>query len=126
MQTRQYFPSPFFGWKNLFENSCCDSNSSKTAVPQAACYEKEGVYTLEVELPGVKKDQVEVNVEQNVLSVKGTRSCCSECGDVTYSRSFRISSDIDSDSIEASMEDGVLKLTLTKKKSAEARKLSIQ
>lgn len=125
MFTNQLIPSTFFGWKDFFDNSDGEKCSKKTVTPQASLYEKEGVFTLEVELPGVKKEQVEVNVEQNLLSVKAVRSC--GCGsEVTYLRSFRISSDIDSDNIAASMEEGVLKLSLSKKKSAEAKKLTIQ
>lgn len=78
---------------------------------------------LEVELPGVKKEDLDLQVEKNILTVKATRSRKDE--KFTYERSFRLADDIDTENIGVSLENGVLSFSLSKKQQTAARKLTI-
>lgn len=120
MLTNQLVPSTFFGLKDFFNNF----EDSKTSFPVATIYEAENGYTLEVELPGVKKEDVSIEMERNVLTIKGSRKRGET--ETTYERSFRVADQIDSDNVTAVMEDGVLRLSLNKKKESEAKKIVIQ
>ncbi len=125
MYTSQLVPATFSGLRDFFDAFADSEKATNCSItPRASVSEKDGAYTLEVELPGVKKENVEVSVDGNALTIKATR----KNGEVetTYERSFRLSEEVDNENIGASMEDGVLRLSFTKKKSAEVRKLTIQ
>ena len=96
-------------------------------------------YLLEADLPGFKKEDIDVNLENNYLTIKAERKVENEEKDKKgrYIRcersygSFVISfdvSDVDTDKITASYEDGVLKLNMPKKENAlpTAKKLEIK
>jgi len=80
-------------------------------------------------LPGIKKEDIKINVENNVLTVKGTKNqtynkeeknlVVNERYYGEYSRSFNLSKDIKIDSIDAQYSDGVLNLTLPKIEEAK-------
>jgi len=96
-------------------------------------------YELEAELPGFKKEDIDVSVDNDYLTIKAERKeetdekdkkgryirCERSYG--AFSRSFDIS-DIDSDKIDAEYKDGVLKLTMPKKEKAipASKKLEIK
>lgn len=120
MLTNQLTPSTFFNVKDFFNNLTNTTN----VFPSAAIYETENGFTLEVELPGVKKENVSIQMEKNVLSVKGSRKRGET--ETTYERSFRVADQIDTEKVSAVMEDGILSISLSKKKEAEAKKIEIQ
>lgn len=96
---------------NRFFESLLDTPRANT--PRSYLAEKDGVYTLEVELPGVKKEDISVNVESNLLKIAATRKRAEE--EVKYEREFRISNEMDSSNIKAMNENGILTLTLLRK-----------
>ena len=90
-------------------------------------------YLLEVEMPGVSKDGVEISVEGNELTIIGRRQrqkpagepvYCESCPD-DYRRVFEIASDIDTTKISAEMNQGILKLRLPKSERVKPRKIQI-
>lgn len=96
-------------------------------------------YLLEADLPGFKKEDIDVNLENNYLTIKAERKAENEEKDKkgryircersygSFVRSFDVS-DVDTDKITASYEDGVLKLNMPKKENAlpTAKKLEIK
>jgi HSP20 family protein len=90
-------------------------------------------YVLDVEMPGVSKEGVEISVEGNELTIVGRRQrekpageavYCESCpGD--YRRVFEIASDIDATKISAEMNQGILKLRLPKSERVKPRKIQI-
>ncbi len=96
----------------------------------------EDAYVVEVELPGVKEEDIDVEHHGNVLTVKGHKHSTKEEKDKTYyysertygafQRTFRLPADVDEGGIEASAKDGVLTLRLPKKKEAEDAKRKIE
>jgi len=90
-------------------------------------------YLLEVEMPGVNKDGLEVSVEGSELTIVGHRLPDSFTGEVVYRESsdadyrrvFEISSDIDTGKITAEMCQGILKLHLPKAERVKPRPIKI-
>ena len=104
-------------------------------VPRADIYDvDENIYVV-LDMPGINENALEITLEKNILNVKGFSQVEEhdnfslvraeyEVGD--YERSFRISDAIDQSKIEATYNNGVLKLTLPKAEEAKARKISVQ
>lgn len=98
-----------------------------------------GEYLLEADLPGFKKENINVNLENNYLTISAERKTENEEKDKkgryircersygSFTRSFDVS-DVDTDKITASYEDGVLKLTMPKKEKTlpASKKLEIK
>ncbi len=120
MLNNQLAPRTFFGFKDFFNNY----EGSNSVVPSAYVYEADAGYALEVELPGVKKEDTSIEVEKSVLTVKATRKRGEN--EIKYERSFRVADEIDVENVKAAMENGVLRVSLTKKKEAEAKKIEVQ
>jgi HSP20 family protein len=103
-------------------------------VPNTDIFEADDALTLVMELPGVDKQAVEVNIENDVLRVEG-RIDFSKYGDLDplyteynvghFARSFTLSNKIDQQNISAQLDDGVLTLTLKKAKEAAPRRIAL-
>ena len=86
-----------------------------------------------VDMPGVGKDSVEIDLKDNILSIVGRvieeavegEELLTEYRTGSYFRTFRITDVVDQSKITASMADGVLKLTLPKAEKAVPRKIAI-
>ena len=91
-------------------------------------------YEISVEMPGIKKDQITVEIEKGYLNITGKRNneelpegatrIYSERGQGDFKRSFRMGRNINMDSVKAELRDGIL--TLTIQKSAEQLKKLIE
>ncbi len=85
-------------------------------------------FELELAVPGMKKDDFNIEVDENVLTVSAEKESKDEVSNSNYSRkefaytsfkrSFSLPETIDEDKIKASYEDGVLKFVLPKKEEA--------
>jgi HSP20 family protein len=104
-------------------------------LPHTDIYEREDAIVVVAEMPGVNRDDVDVNLENNELTVSGHAEGPQveghelsyaeyETGD--YQRRFRISAPIDAEKIDASMKDGVLRVILPKSKEAQPRKVEVK
>jgi HSP20 family protein len=107
---------------------------SRYFVPTTDIFETEDALTVVMEIPGVAKPDVDVNIENDVLRVEaridhskygGMEPLHSEYNVGHFSRSFTLSSKIDQQQISAQLEDGVLTLTLKKAKEALPRRIAI-
>lgn len=99
--------------------------------------ENEGRYTIKADIPGVRKEDIDIRIDGPVVSLsaevkkekeekEGERVLRSERSYGWASRSFTLGSDVDQDRAEAKYDNGVLELTLPKKASSEAKRLSIR
>lgn len=117
-------PTAFYGIQNFLDSlNAANAQGECNYTPKADYYEVENGFMLEVELPGVKKEDIDIQVEKNIVTVKATRE--RKDAKVTYERSFRLAEDIDVDNIKVSLENGVLAFALVKKQQAAARKLTV-
>ena len=103
-------------------------------VPTTDIFETADALTVVMELPGVDKQALDVNVENDVLRVEGRIDYSKYEGmDPLYTeynighfaRSFTLSNKIDQQQINAQLDDGILTLTLKKAKEATPRRIAI-
>ena len=98
--------------------------------------EDEKSYTIKAEIPGVKKEDIQVDVNGNQVSIraevkqekeekKGEKLLHSERYYGMVSRSMQLPAEIDAQGARADYKDGVLNLTLPKKASAQSKRLTI-
>jgi len=104
-------------------------------LPTADIFETEDALTVVLEMPGVDRNNIDVNVENGVLLIEGRidfskyeglQPVYSEYNIGPFRRSFRISSRIDQDKIKAEMRDGVITLTLPKAEQAKPRRIEVR
>jgi HSP20 family protein len=101
--------------------------------PAATVLENTDGYTLEVEMPGVSKENLEMWVENNELTILGRRAMPSVDGTLihresrseNFQRSFELDPSIDAGKISAKIEQGVVTLTLPKAEQVKPRKIAV-
>ena len=99
--------------------------------PAADIYENTSGYVIAIDLPGLSRDAVEIDVDDNRLMVKGTRSVeeskhRSERPRGKFLRTFSIPGSVDQAGIGADYKDGVLQIRLPKRQEQKAQKISIK
>ncbi len=103
-------------------------------VPTTDVYETEDALTVVMEVPGVGRDDVAVEVKDDVLRVEGRIDSAkyggmepvyTEYGVGHWARSFALSDKVDRERIGAQLEDGVLTLTLPKTAEAKPRRIAV-
>ncbi len=106
----------------------------KFYAPNTDIYETDEALVVVMDMPGVEKKNVDIKLEKNVLSIEGQvdlskyenlKPVYTEYNVGHFTRSFSISSEIDSVEISAKMEDGVLTLNLPKAKDATPRRIEV-
>jgi HSP20 family protein len=121
--------------KRELENKEEATIPARMFVPAADIYEAENDLTVILEMPGVEKKNVNIDVAAGVLSVEGRidltkyqglQPLYTEYNIGHYSRSFRLSSKIDQNKIAAEMKDGVLSLKLPKIEEAKPRIIQVK
>jgi HSP20 family protein len=99
--------------------------------------EKNGAYTVTAELPGVRKDHIQVTIDGNQVTLaaevkrekevtQDERVLHTERVFGKVSRSFTLPQEVDETKAEAKFRDGVLELTLPKKAAAQRKQVTIQ
>lgn len=99
--------------------------------------ETDGGYTVQAEVPGVPKEDIQVSIEGNVVSLRaevrqhdqkteGEKVLRSERYFGSVARSFQLPVDVDASQAKAKYDNGVLTLTLPKKLGGSAQRLSIE
>lgn len=116
-------------WGNSFNDSYCKTKTDDSFYPAVDILSEKDDVILNIELPGVKKDDISIDIKDRVLTIKGERKFESEEKKDTYyrrersygsfERSFSLSEDILVDEVNAEFENGVLKLTLKKDMAKE-------
>ena len=101
--------------------------------PSASVFETADGYLLQVEMPGVNKEGLEISVEDNELTLVGRRSLPSldgtpvhrESRRENFRRTFELDPSIDTNRISARIENGVVALTLPKAEHVKPRKIAV-
>jgi HSP20 family protein len=108
---------------------------ARVFLPNADIYETPNELKVVLEMPGIEKNNVEINIEDDVLHVQGRlelskysrlQPLYTEYNVGHYARSFQLSSKIDQSKIGAEMKDGVLSLTLPKAEEAKPRTIQVK
>ena len=106
----------------------------KYFIPAVDIFESETDVTVIAEMPGVTAEGIEVTLEDNVLTLKGKKEAELETGRVllqeyesgNYQRRFTVAETIDQDKIKASMNNGMLRITLPKAEPAKPRRIEVK
>jgi len=124
----------------LFEESFITRGEEKELVsgiwtPSVDIYETENALILSAEVPGIEENDIEIKIEDNTLTLHGERKFEKETKEENYHRieraygsfhrSFTLPNYIDQDKIKAEHENGILKITMPKKKELKPRKIEV-
>ena len=109
------------------------SQAEQFITPPASVREIGDGYMLEIEMPGVKKDGLEISVEDNELTIIGRRSLPVVEGTLihresrpeNFQRMFEIDPSIDAHKISAKIDQGLVTLTLPKADHVKPRKITV-
>jgi HSP20 family protein len=103
--------------------------------PSVDIYESENEIVLEAELPGMKREDFEVSIENNVITLKGERRFeKKEEGDNyhrversygSFTRSFSLPRTVSAEETTADFKNGVLRVSLPKREEAKSRKIEV-
>jgi len=116
------------------ENRNADQQRSEQFItPAASVVEGDGAYILNVEMPGVNKEGLEISVENNELTIVGRRSLPQIEGTLihresrleNFRRVFELDPSIDTAKVSARIEQGVLTFTLPKAEEVKPRKITV-
>jgi HSP20 family protein len=111
-----------------------DFGTVENKTPLLNIYQKDKDILVRVLLPGVAKDDIDINYEDYVLTIEGEKKCKEiEKSDLIrgerlegkFSRSIRLSNKIDASSIKANMKDGVLEISMNTVPEAAPKKIEI-
>ena len=122
----------------LFRDSYGDRDEALTTssfAPPVDVYEDEHHVTLSIEVPGIDEKDIDVRVENNVLTVHGERKFDQEQKEEnfrrverqygSFTRSFTLPSTVDNNNIQASYSKGILKIQLAKKAEAKPKQIKV-
>ncbi len=113
-----------------------DDSTVCTWLPPVDIVEKENEYQVHIELPGVDKSDVKINVANSVLTIKGEKKTESEENNKNYhrtercygsfQRSFTLPTSVKADKIEATYNNGVLMIVLPKVEEAKPKEIEVK
>jgi HSP20 family protein len=116
-----------------------ESNSEMLAMvdwtPSADISETDTAYLIKAEIPGVKKEDVKVTIQDGMLTIQGERKMEKEEKDKkfhriersygSFMRSFRLPDDADESAVKAEFKDGMLDVTLSKSAKAKPKSINV-
>lgn len=124
----EFFNSPVFSY--------ADRDLSGTSWPKVDITESENEYKLHADLPGMKKEDIKIEVENGVLAISGhkknehrvekERYSHLERSYGSFSRTFYLPEHVDQNSISAQYRDGVLELTMKKTEEAKPKSIKVR
>jgi HSP20 family protein len=123
----------------LFQQSYGDGReealTTSTFAPPVDVYEDEHNVTLKIEVPGIDEKDLDIQVENNTLTVHGERKFENEEKEENYrrverqygsfTRSFTLPNTVNADEVKANYEKGVLKISLPKKPEAKPKQIKV-
>ena len=131
---------PFRELATLFENftetgTAKDRLMEGSFVPPVDIYEGEHNLVLKLEVPGVREEDLNIQLENNTLTVQGKKNFQKEEKEENFHRierrygsfvrTFRLPNTVDADKIEATYDKGVLSVVLAKKAEAKPKQIKV-
>jgi len=111
------------------------NNEEYVLVPPVDIYETENEFVIKAEMPGVKKDGVNVTLDNNELEISGKINGnlpeeknlkYSEFNLYNYHRKFNVGDTIDRSTLSAALDDGILTLTLPKREEVKPKRIEVK
>jgi HSP20 family protein len=120
----------------LMSNAGTRGSANLMRAPETDVIETERAIRVVTEMPGLKRENIEIDVENNVLTLRGEKREERTEGEGgkyhlaerrygTFTRSFVLPRDVDADAITASFQDGVLSVTIPKSERARRRRIEV-
>src|SRR6476619_2072953 len=122
----------------LFRDSYGDRDealATSSFAPPVDVYEDEHNVSLNIEVPGIDEKDIDVRVENNVLTVHGERKFEKEQKEEnfrrverqygSFTRSFTLPNTVDTENIQANYDKGILKIQLAKKAEAKPKQIKV-
>lgn len=113
-----------------------ESLSAGNFIPPVDIYEDANRLVLKLEVPGISQEDLQINLENQTLTVKGERKFVNDEKEENFHRierrygsfvrSFTLPSTVETESAQASYENGVLAITFPKKEAAKPKQVKIQ
>ena len=117
-------------------NRMLNQNTSRPWVPAVDIFETENEWVLKADLPEVKMNDIDIQIENGTLTLKGERKFQKEETGKgytqvernygTFARYFSLPETVDSEKVQAAYSEGVLTVTLPKKEVAKPRSIKVQ
>jgi HSP20 family protein len=111
-----------------------ESNGTTSWTPAADIYESDNELTMNLDLPGIDPNKVDIRVANNILTIRGERQFEEKQKEKfhrversygPFARSFTLSTSVDPDKIRATYKAGVLSITLPKAEAAKPKRIQI-
>ena len=118
----------------LLSDALRSFEGSAVWTPPCNAYEDEHGFWIEAGVPGMDRKEIDITLEDSVLTVKGQRKQAQpenrryfvqEFGVGAFSRSFRVPANVDPNKVVASYKEGVLTITLPKREEAKPRQITV-
>ena len=113
----------------LFDTALSDFSSAATNRFPVDIYEDKDNTYVRAELPGVTRDDINVEVVDGYLTIAATRKTPATDGkgeaSFSFSRSVTLSDEVEADKVSAAYENGVLTVTLPKREEAKPKKITV-
>lgn len=117
----------------LFTESNGGESWTSVRLPRTNVHETDDAFHFTMEMPGLARENVEINLEGDILIVKGEKSEQSEEKGLVrreyqathFERTFNVGNAIDRDKVKAKMENGILTVTLPKTAERVGRKIDV-
>ena len=121
---------------DFFKPMAGENWSLATLTPACDIYENDHEIVVKAELPEVKKEDVHVAIENNVLTIRGERKFSEETKQENYHRversygefmrSFTLPNFVDNTKVNADFKDGILRVTMAKREEAKPRQIEVK
>ena len=125
----------FFGDSFFPATGLNDEFETRNWRPAVDVYDKDDRLVIKAELPGIEKKDIEIDVKEGVLTLKGERSDENEVTEHNYyrkertygkfHRAFTLPESVDTEKIEANFKDGVLTVDIPKAEERKPKKISV-
>jgi HSP20 family protein len=121
--------------ESFHEGGRDESLVASSFAPAVDVYEDEHNVTLKIEVPGIDEKDIDIRVENNLLTVHGDRKIEKEEKEENYrrverqygsfTRTFTLPNTVDTDNVQATYDKGVLKIALPKKAEAKPKQIKV-
>lgn len=132
-----FFRSPFPELsiaRDLMNAVAPSLSAAASFIPNVELYEKDGNYVIDAALPGFKKDDIDVEISGNEITLSGTyevredhrKTHYSEMQQASFTRTFVLPHEIDVDKVMASFENGILEITAPPVAGVSSKRVAIK
>jgi HSP20 family protein len=124
-------------FSDILDDFFTDAVSTRQSrfIPSIDVAESDKQFEIEVQIPGMKKEDINVNLENGILTISGERSFKNEKEDKKYhkvethygsfTRSLQLPESINPESVKATYNDGILSITVDKSEKKSSKKIKI-